>query len=129
MLETTGWGVVISALELGIGLSLFYFGELLPLRHFGVLTGVAMIVSAVASLMLLSALLRWSMRFIKTPQLATANGAPIDVEIVNDNNDNNDNNNSPISISKPKSSNAGSKKPYYRNNKNNKSSRKGKKGK
>jgi predicted RND superfamily exporter protein len=58
MLETTGWGIVINALEVGIGLSVLYFGELLPMRNFGLLTGFAMIVSAIASLVLLSALLR-----------------------------------------------------------------------
>ena len=58
MLETTGWGIVINALEVGLGLSVLYFGELLPMRNFGLLTGFAMIVSAFASLVLLSALLR-----------------------------------------------------------------------
>ena len=60
MLETTGWGVVINALEIGLGLAVLYFGELLPMRNFGVLTGVAMIISATASLLLLSGLLRWA---------------------------------------------------------------------
>ena len=59
MLETTGWGIVINALEVGLGLSVLYFGELLPMRNFGLLTGLAMIVSAAASLALLSALLRF----------------------------------------------------------------------
>ncbi len=58
MLETTGWGIVINALEVGLGLSVLYFGELLPMRNFGLLTGFAMIVSAFASLVLLPALLR-----------------------------------------------------------------------
>lgn len=60
MLETTGWGVVINALEIGLGLAVLYFGELLPMRNFGVLTGIAMIISATASLLLLSGLLRWA---------------------------------------------------------------------
>ena len=60
MLETTGWGIVINALEIGLGLSVLYFGDLLPMRNFGVLTGVAMIVSAIASLLLLSGLMRWA---------------------------------------------------------------------
>ncbi len=60
MIETTGWGVVINALEIGLGLSVLYFGDLLPMRNFGVLTGVAMIISAVASLLLLSGLMRWA---------------------------------------------------------------------
>lgn len=60
MLETTGWGVVINALEIGLGLAVLYFGELLPMRNFGVLTGVAMIISATASLLLLSGLMRWA---------------------------------------------------------------------
>lgn len=72
MLETTGWGVVINALEIGLGLSVLYFGELLPMRNFGVLTGIAMIVSAAASLALLSGLLRWAMKFVskETPRPA-----------------------------------------------------------
>ena len=60
MIETTGWGVVINALEIGLGLAVLYFGDLLPMRNFGVLTGVAMIVSAIASLLLLSGLMRWA---------------------------------------------------------------------
>lgn len=60
MIETTGWGVVINALEIGLGLSVLYFGDLLPMRNFGVLTGVAMIISAAASLLLLSGLMRWA---------------------------------------------------------------------
>lgn len=60
MLETTGWGIVINALEIGLGLSVLYFGDLLPMRNFGVLTGVAMIVSGAASLLLLSGLMRWA---------------------------------------------------------------------
>ncbi len=60
MLETTGWGIVINALEIGLGLSVLYFGDLLPMRNFGVLTGVAMIISGLASLILLSGLMRWA---------------------------------------------------------------------
>ena len=60
MIETTGWGVVINALEIGLGLSVLYFGDLLPMRNFGVLTGIAMIISATASLLLLSGLMRWA---------------------------------------------------------------------
>ncbi len=60
MLESTGWGIVINALEIGLGLSVLYFGDLLPMRNFGVLTGVAMIVSGAASLLLLSGLMRWA---------------------------------------------------------------------
>ncbi len=60
MIATTGWGVVINALEVGLGFSVLYAGELIPMRNFGVLTGVAMIASAIASLMLLSGLLRWA---------------------------------------------------------------------
>lgn len=60
MLETTGWGIVINALEVGLALSVLYMGELLPMRNFGVLTGLAMIVSALASLTLLSGLLRFA---------------------------------------------------------------------
>ena len=65
MLETTGWGIVINALEVGLGLSILYFGELLPMKTFGLLTGLAMIVSAAASLMLLSGLLRFVTKFKK----------------------------------------------------------------
>ena len=65
MLETTGWGIVINALEVGLGLSILYFGELLPMKTFGLLTGLAMIVSAAASLMLLSGLLRFATKFKK----------------------------------------------------------------
>lgn len=58
MIRTTGWGIVINALEIGLGLSVLYFGALLPMRNFGVLTGVAMVISAIASLLLLPGLLR-----------------------------------------------------------------------
>ena len=65
MLETTGWGIVINALEVGLALSVLYFGELLPMRNFGILTGFAMIVSAAASLLLLSALLRFATKKLR----------------------------------------------------------------
>ena len=65
MLETTGWGIVINALEVGLGLSVLYFGELLPMKTFGLLTGLAMLVSAAASLLLLSGLLRFATKFKK----------------------------------------------------------------
>lgn len=68
MLETTGWGIVINALEVGLGLSVLYFGELLPMRNFGILTGLAMIVSAIASLLLISGLLRFATK--KLPKTA-----------------------------------------------------------
>lgn len=69
MLSTTGWGIVINALEVGLGMSVLFFGELLPMRNFGLLTGVAMIVSAVASLLLLSALLRVATKKLKPEPL------------------------------------------------------------
>lgn len=69
MLTTTGWGIVINALEVGLGMSVLFFGELLPMRNFGLLTGVAMIVSAIASLLLLSALLRVATKKLKPEPL------------------------------------------------------------
>ncbi|MCL2325359.1 MAG: MMPL family transporter [Proteobacteria bacterium] len=65
MLASTGWGIVINALEVGIGLSVLYFGTLLPMRNFGILTGFAMLMSAVVSLMLLPGLLRWASKWVK----------------------------------------------------------------
>ncbi len=90
MIETTGWGVVINALEIGLGLSVLYFGDLLPMRNFGVLTGAAMIISAVASLLLLSGLMRWARMHSSRKDVvmgegmvaAGANGA--DVVVTND---------------------------------------------
>lgn len=66
MLETTGWGIVINALEVGLALSVLYMGELLPMRNFGMLTGIAMLISAIASLTLLSGLLRFAVKNLKT---------------------------------------------------------------
>ena len=70
MLESTGWGIVINALEICLGLSVLYFGELLPMRNFGVLTGVAMIVSASVSLALLPGLLRWASKHVKPASIS-----------------------------------------------------------
>ncbi len=82
MLESTGWGVVINALEIGLGLAVLYFGDLLPMRNFGVLTGVAMIISAIASLLLLSGLMRWARMHSSKKELVTPEGVVVDVNDV-----------------------------------------------
>lgn len=63
MLQTSGWGIVINALEIGLGLSVLYFGSLTPMCNFGVLTGAAMIISALCSLLLLPGLFQFATRF------------------------------------------------------------------
>ena len=78
MIATTGWGVVINALEVGLGFSVLYFGELIPMRNFGVLTGVAMIASAIASLMLLSGLLRWARLHSSRTDVVLSEGVAVD---------------------------------------------------
>ena len=58
-LETTGWGIVTNALEVTAGFGLLALGTVVPMRHFGLLTALAMIVSALGTLALIPLLTRW----------------------------------------------------------------------
>ncbi|MGI5829628.1 MAG: efflux RND transporter permease subunit [Bradymonadia bacterium] len=60
MLESSGWGIVINALEIGLGLSVLYFGSLTPMCNFGVLTGAAMLINALCSLLILPGLFQFA---------------------------------------------------------------------
>jgi len=56
-LETTGTGIIINALSVGFGFLVVIFGTLIPLRHFGLLTFVTMIISALSAITILPAIL------------------------------------------------------------------------
>jgi len=64
-LSTTAWGIVINALEVTAGFAILMLGALVPMRHVGLLTAVAMVVSAVVTLTVLPALAH---RFGPTPK-------------------------------------------------------------
>ncbi|MDX9719175.1 MAG: MMPL family transporter [Myxococcota bacterium] len=70
-LGATGWGIVINALEVGLGLSVLVFGTVLPMKNFGLLTGAAMLISAICTLTLLPGLTR-----ALASRLATKRTAP-----------------------------------------------------
>ena len=55
-LSTTAWGIVINALEVTAGFAILMLGALVPMQHVGLLTAVAMLVSAVVTLTVLPAL-------------------------------------------------------------------------
>jgi predicted RND superfamily exporter protein len=57
-LETTGWGIIINALEVTVGFGLLALGTVVPMRHFGLLTALAMVVSALCTLALIPLLMR-----------------------------------------------------------------------
>lgn len=57
-LETTGWGIIINALEVTVGFGLLALGTVVPMRHFGLLTALAMVVSALCTLALIPLLTR-----------------------------------------------------------------------
>ncbi len=59
-LGATGWGIVINALEVTVGFGLLVFGTLVPTQNVGLLTAVAMLVSATSTLALVPALVRWA---------------------------------------------------------------------
>jgi len=56
-LETTGTGIIINALSVGFGFLVLIFGTLVPIRNFGVLTFVTMIISALSAITILPAIL------------------------------------------------------------------------
>ena len=58
-MRVTGWGIVVNALEVSIGFGLLVLGAIVPMRHVGMLTATAMIVSALATLLLIPALMEW----------------------------------------------------------------------
>jgi predicted RND superfamily exporter protein len=58
-LSETGWGIVINALEVSVGFGLLMLGTIVPMQNFGMLTALAMLVSATASLLLRPMLVRW----------------------------------------------------------------------
>ncbi len=58
-LTATGWGIVINALEVTVGFGLLVFGTLVPTQNVGLLTAVAMTVSAASTLVLVPALVQW----------------------------------------------------------------------
>jgi len=58
-MKATGWGIVVNALEVAIGFALLALGNIVPMRNVGLLTAAAMVVSALATLILVPALLRW----------------------------------------------------------------------
>ena len=58
-MQATGWGIVINALEVAIGFGLLALGSIVPMRNVGLLTALAMVVSALATLILIPSLLRW----------------------------------------------------------------------
>jgi predicted RND superfamily exporter protein len=58
-MQATGWGIVINALEVAIGFGLLALGNIVPMRNVGLLTALAMVVSALATLILIPGLLRW----------------------------------------------------------------------
>lgn len=58
-LGTTGWGIVINALEVTVGFGILMLGTLVPMRNVGFLTASAMVISAATTLLLMPALLRW----------------------------------------------------------------------
>ena len=58
-MKATGWGIVVNALEVAIGFALLALGNIVPMRNVGLLTAAAMLVSALATLILVPALLRW----------------------------------------------------------------------
>ena len=59
-LAATGWGIVINALEVTVGFGLLVFGTLVPTQNVGLLTAIAMMVSAASTLVLVPALVRWA---------------------------------------------------------------------
>lgn len=59
-LAATGWGIVINALEVTVGFGLLVFGTLVPTQNVGLLTAIAMLVSAASTLVLVPALVRWA---------------------------------------------------------------------
>ena len=59
-LGATGWGIVINALEVTLGFGLLVFGTLVPTQNVGLLTAIAMMVSATSTLVLVPALVRWA---------------------------------------------------------------------
>ena len=57
-LQTTGWGIIINALEVTVGFGLLALGTVVPMQNFGLLTALAMMVSALATLGLIPLLVR-----------------------------------------------------------------------
>ena len=64
-LQTTGWGIIINALEVTVGFGLLALGTVVPMQNFGLLTALAMIVSAIGTLALIPLLMRGVRRQLK----------------------------------------------------------------
>jgi len=62
---TTGKGIVFNSLSVGLGFAVLNFSGILPLRSFGILMFVTMVVSALAALTLLPALIIYLRRVLK----------------------------------------------------------------
>ena len=52
-LSTTGTGIVINALSVGLGFLILIFSNIIPLRHFGSLTFLIMIISSLSAITIL----------------------------------------------------------------------------
>lgn len=57
-LRATGWGIIINTLAVTVGFAVLLASTAVPMRRFGVLTAACMVVSAVATLLLIPALTR-----------------------------------------------------------------------
>jgi predicted RND superfamily exporter protein len=57
-LQTTGWGIIINALEVTVGFGLLALGTVVPMQNFGLLTALAMILSAIGTLALTPLLMK-----------------------------------------------------------------------
>ena len=57
-LHATGWGIIINTLAVTVGFAVLLASTAVPMRRFGVLTAACMVVSAVATLLLIPALTR-----------------------------------------------------------------------
>ena len=57
-MTTTGWGIIVNALEVAVGFGLLMLGTIVPMKNVGLLTAAAMLISAGSTLALVPALTR-----------------------------------------------------------------------
>jgi predicted RND superfamily exporter protein len=74
-LATTGWSIVINALEVGVGFAILALGTMVPMQTFGALTAMAMLVSAALTILLIPGLAAAVARLRREPSPTQAHAA------------------------------------------------------
>jgi len=61
-LKTTGRAVLVNALSVGLGFAVLLLADIVPLRRFGILVAITMLVSSISALLLIPVLYEWGLK-------------------------------------------------------------------